>query len=191
MSYSSKRLDEQVIKLLKDGGVGFMPSDTIYGLSGRALHEQAVGRIYRLKQRDYDKPLIVLIATISQLNELNIDIRQTKTVDKYWPGQLTLICDAPKTHAWLHRGTNTLAVRLTGHKTLRELIEKVGPIVSTSTNIQGGTPAGSVDEAQAYFGDKLDFYVDAGDLSGHQPSTLVRSVNGKLEVIRDGAVKIN
>jgi L-threonylcarbamoyladenylate synthase len=190
MSYRTNRLDERVIKLLKDGGVGFMPSDTIYGLSCRAMNQQAVERIYRLKKRDFDKPLILLIANISQLEELNIDPKQTKVIASLWPGAISLECDVSEAPVWLNRGSKHEAVRLPDNEPLRQLISQVGPIVSTSPNTQGAKPASSVKEAQSYFGDQLDFYVDIGDLSGRQPSTLVRGVNGKLEVIRPGAVKL-
>jgi len=190
MSYRTDRLDERVIELLLNSGVGFMPSDTIYGLSGQALNEQAIERIYRLKKRDSDKPLIVLIATVSQLDELGVKREQADLAKKYWPGGLTLICEAPNTPAYLHRGTKSLAVRLPDNDELRELMIRTGPLVSTSANTQGDSVANSIQEAKAYFGDQLDFYVDAGDLSGHKPSTLVKAVNGKLEVIRPGAVEI-
>jgi len=70
------------------------------------------------------------------------------------------------------------------------IINNVGPLISTSANTQGDNSAGSITEAQEYFGDQLDFYVDAGELSSRKPSTLVRNNNGKLEVIRTGVVKL-
>jgi len=190
MSYRTDRLDERVIELLRNGGVGFMPSDTIYGLSCRALDEQAVERIYALKKRDSEKPLIVLVATISQLDELGIKRDKASLAEQYWPGGLTLICEAPGVPAYLHRGTQSLAVRVPDNNDLRDFILKTGPLVSTSANTQGDAIASSTKDAETYFGEQLDFYVDAGDLSEHKPSTLVRAVNGKLEVIREGAVKI-
>ncbi len=190
MRYRTDRLDEHVIELLQNGGVGFMPSDTIYGLSCRALDEQAVERIYALKKRDSEKPLIVLIATISQLDELGIKRDQASLAEQYWPGGLTLVCEAPGAPAYLHRGTQSLAVRLPDNNDLRDFMLKTGPLVSTSANTQGDAIASSIKDAETYFGEQLDFYVDAGDLSEHKPSTLVRAVNGKLEVVREGAVKV-
>lgn len=191
MSYRSNRFDERIIQILQNGGVGFMPSDTIYGLSCRALNEQTVERIYRLKKRDPNKPMIILIAAISQLAQLDINMNQASPAMKYWPGPLTLICEAPSAPLWLQRGIKSLAVRLPDDQKLRELAFKAGPLVSTSANIQDEEPIHSAQEAENIFGNQLDFYVDVGDLSGHQPSTLVRAVNGKLEVIRPGTVKIN
>ena len=190
MSYRTNRLDEHVIELLRKGGVGFMPSDTIYGLSCQALNEQAVERIYGLKKRDSDKPLIVLIATILQLRQLDIDTKQAEIMKGHWPGPISLECDVSKAPPWLNRGKEHEAFRMPDDEILRKLIMEVGPIVSTSANTQGGKPANSVAEAMSYFGEQLDFYVDGGDLSSRQPSTLVRAVGGKLEVIRQGTVKL-
>lgn len=168
-----------------------MPADTIYGLSTYALNQHAVERVYALKGRDERKPLIVLISHPKMLDLLSIDIMQVKSVEKYWPGPLTLICQADNSPAWLHRSTKTLAVRIPAEGRLLELIEGIGPLVSTSANPEGQRPAASVGEAIKYFDDKLDFYIDGGDLSGRAPSTIARQVGDKLEVVRQGAVEIN
>ena len=189
MSYITDRFDEHIIELLKTGGVGFMPADTVYGLSCSALDESAVNRIYRIKYRLEGKPFIILVSDIDQLKLLKIDPREVEPIKQYWPGGLTYICSAPKTPEWLQRGTKTLAVRLPNHKELKQLIKLVGPIVSTSANLYARKPATSMAEAVKYFGDKLDFYVDVGKIDG-LPSTIVRLKSGKLEVLRKGAVKI-
>jgi L-threonylcarbamoyladenylate synthase len=82
-----------------------------------------------------------------------------------------------------------LAVRVPDNFELRNLIKKTGPIVSTSANLRGQEPAKTVKEARKYFGDRLDFYVDAGHLDS-QPSTLVKIENNKLKVVRQGAYEI-
>lgn len=191
MSYRSNRLDEHVVELLQSGGVGFMPSDTIYGLSCLALDEQAVLKLHKIKDRSGNKPFIVLISDTEMLNMLSISGDEKDLLERYWPGSLSVIFKAPNSPEWLQLGSRSLAVRLPADKNLCELISKSGPLISTSANPEGGKPANSVKEAGAYFGEQLDFYVDAGDLSASQPSTLARIVNGKLEVIRQGAVKIN
>lgn len=156
-----------------------MPSDTIYGLSCRALDEDAVERVHRLKKRSSGKPLIVLISDIEQLSKLNIDPGQAGIIKDYWPGKISLEFNAPKSPVWLHRETKKFAIRLPAHKELRELIEEVGPIVSTSANVQSGQPALSLAEAVQYFGEKLDFYVDVEVLKS-EPSTIVVVKNGGL-----------
>lgn len=185
----TKSFDERVERLLKDGGVGFMPADTMYGLSAAALNRKAVERLYTLKRRRADSPFIILFSDIKMLNKLSISGDQVSEAKKYWPGSLSFICETPTAPRWLHKGLNSLAVRMPDHPQLLDLIERVGPIISTSANPAGQRPATNIQEAQSYFGDSLDFYVDAGDISG-VPSTIARLKNGKLEVIRPGSLKI-
>lgn len=175
--------------MLKQDQVGLLPSDTIYGLSARALDEAAVERIHKIKGRDSGKPLIVLISDLKMLDLLSISVDQVKLVEKYWPGALSVIftSDAPE---FLTRGTGSLAVRMPDSPDLTALINQVGPLVSTSANLEGEAPARNVAEAKAVFGGQLGFYVDAGELN-NPPSTLVVINSGKLKVVRQGAVKIS
>lgn len=181
--------DEQIRNLLKNGGVGFMPSDTIYGLSCRALDSSAVKRLHQIKQRD-QKPFIILIFNTDQLNQLGLDPGSFRSVLKYWPGKLTAIGRAEHAPGYLHMGTKTLAVRQPNNPDLRALIDKVGPIISTSANLSGQEPARSFAEAQRIFGNSLDFYIDAGLIDG-QPSTIVKIDSDKLKLIRQGEVHLN
>lgn len=166
-----------------------LPADTIYGLSCRALDRGAVERARAIKRRDKSKPFVILISRIEQLNDLGVVTTDAAPALRYWPGPLTLICEAKKAPDWLHMGTYTLAVRQPDYPALRELIDRVGPITSTSANLTGGEPADSVAEAEKYFKGKLDFYVDTGRHSG-KPSTIVKSSFQGLEVIRPGAIRI-
>jgi L-threonylcarbamoyladenylate synthase len=189
MSYLTHKFDEHVVSLIRGGGVGLLPSDTIYGLSCAASSEAAVERLYSLKLREADKPFIVLISKLEMLNELSISNAQTSVVMRYWPGPLTIVLEASSAPVWLRRGGSTLAVRMPGDAALRELIDKVGPLISTSANRAGQDTAISCRQAEETFGDKLDFYVDAGEISS-RPSTIVRMNGDKLEIIRPGALKI-
>lgn len=189
MSYESSKLDDlKVVSILKKGGIGLLPTDTIYGLSCSALNESAVLKIHELKKRDKNKPLIVLISAVNQLKDLGIG-HAGPVATKYWPGSVTVILSAKIAPHWLHRGTKTLAVRLPAFKELTNLISKIGPIVSTSANIQGYLPAGSASQAKEFFGEQLDFYVDIGELPG-DPSTIVQPMQGKLKILRQGKAKI-
>lgn len=182
--------DDKVIDLLSKGGSGLLPTDTIYGLSCRALDESAVERLHKLKGRDSTKPFIVLVSDIKMLDLLSISAEQAVYVEKYWPGPISMEFHAPSAPSWLHRGLGHFAIRLPNHPQLLGLINKVGPIVSTSANLQGQAPVRNAKEARALFADKLDFYVDIGKCD-NPPSTLVIIKDGHLEVVRQGAVKIS
>ena len=189
MSYVTKSFDNRVTESLKNGAVGFMPSDTIYGLSCRALNKNAVERLYKIKKRGKNKPFIVLISGTSQLPDLDVITTDVAPALRYWPGRLTIICDANNAPVWLHRGTKTLAVRQPDDEALRNLIDKTGPLISTSANLASNKSALTVNKAQKYFGEKLDFYVDKGAIN-RKPSTIIRATFSKVEVVRQGAVKI-
>lgn len=191
MSYVSSEFDEQIVELLSNGGVGFMPSDTIYGLSARALDEQAVERIHKIKLRDEGKPFIVLISNVEQLDNLGLDSSVGRELaQSYWPGALTIVFPALSTPAWLTKGLSSLAVRLPDDKNLTGLIERVGPIVSTSANESAQPVITNVRQAQETFGKILDFYVDAGRLDLNQPSTIVKPTPDGLQILRQGTVII-
>jgi L-threonylcarbamoyladenylate synthase len=189
VSYFTDTFDAKVVELLKNGAVGLLPTDTIYGLSALALNKEAVERIHALKGRDNNKPLIVLISDLHQLEELGLKVEQAELAKSYWPGPLSLEFDATDAPDWLHRGGFFFAVRMPDYSELRDLIAKTGPVVSTSANLQGQKPVSSVKEAQETFGDKLDFAVDAGKLEG-QSSTLVKPEDGRLVVVRQGVLEI-
>lgn len=173
-------------------GVGVIPTDTLYGLVGRAQDKEAVERIYRLKGRQSDKPLIVLISSLDDLSKfkVKVDAKTKKVLEKYWPGKVSVILPCPNQEfEYLHRGTNTLAFRLPDYPELRDLIKKTGPLVAPSANPEGLSPAKNIKEAREYFGDEVDFYYAKGILKS-LPSTLIEVRGGKIKVLREGAVKI-
>jgi L-threonylcarbamoyladenylate synthase len=86
VSYYTNTIDDKVIQLLKDGGVGLLPTDTIYGLSAVALNKDAVEQVHNLKRRDGGKPLVVLIADIKQLVSLGLSVAHAESVKEHWPG---------------------------------------------------------------------------------------------------------
>ncbi len=181
-----------VIKVLKEGGVGVLPTDTLYGLSASVFKPEAVEKIYKLKGKDASKPLIILINSFEDLATLGIKIDPTKEeiLRKIWPGAISVIlpCDNNDLE-YLHRGTRTLAVRLPNKPDLIEFLQQTGPIISTSVNATNQPPASTIAEAKNYFGDQVNFYLDAGPLAG-APSTLISLVNDKVEILRQGAVQI-
>lgn len=180
--------DKKIIETLKGGGVGVLPTDTLYGLVGSALNKKAVERIYKLKKRDPQKPMIVLIADTKNLTLFGVRHVSDTCLTPFWPGKVSVILPCPsKKFFYLHRGTKTLAFRLPKPKWLRDLLKKTGPLVAPSANPEGMKPAQNIKEARGYFGENVDFYIDAGKLSG-KPSTLIKIESKKMAVLRRGAV---
>lgn len=182
--------DKHIVELLSEGQIGVIPSDTIYGVMACAADEKAVQRLYELKKRE-NKPGTIIAADIDQLEKLGIKHRYLKAVEQYWPNPLSIIIPTGPALAYLHQGKMSLAIRIPKDEQLQKLLKQTGPLVTSSANTPGDPPANTVDEAQQYFGDKVDFYVDGGDLSNRPPSTVIHIIDDAIDVLRPGAVKID
>jgi len=175
MSLNSKYKKE--IEILKRGGVGVMPTDTIYGLVGSAFSKKAVRRIYKIKKRNKNKKLIVLISSVKDLEKfkIKVDAKTKEMLNKFWPGKVSIVI-------------YDIAFRLPRSKFLVEILKKTGPLVAPSANPENFRHAENIKEAKAYFGDQVDFYSSKGSLKG-KSSILIRiNKNGETEVLR-GIIK--
>jgi L-threonylcarbamoyladenylate synthase len=175
---------------LGDGEIAVIPTDTVYGVVCKASDELAVERLYALKSRQ-KKPGTVIAANIDQLVNLGLKKRYLKPLEHYWPGSISVIIPSEFKLRYLDQGVGALAVRIVDDKKLATILKNTGPLLTSSANLPGEKEASNIDEAKAYFGEKVDHYVDGGDLSGRQSSTVIRIVDDAVEVLREGAVKIN
>lgn len=182
--------DPKVGAELADGAVGIIPTDTVYGIVCSAKSPEFVERLFTIKTRS-NQPGTILAASVEQLAELGIKRRYLSAVEHYWPNSISIIIPCGDELAYLHQGIKSLAVRIPADEALRSLLIVSGPLMTSSANHPGEPVAKTIDAARAYFGDRADFYVDAGDLSGREPSTIIRIVDDAIEVIRQGAVKIS
>jgi L-threonylcarbamoyladenylate synthase len=181
--------DEHVALLVKPGAVGVMLTDTIYGLVARATDQAAVTRLYGLKDR-HEKPGTLIAANSEQLEELGIKHRYLSGVMQFWPGQVSVIIPCGPELAYLHQGISSLAVRITDDPRVVSVLERTGPLLTSSANQPGEPPAHSVREAEAYFGNSVDFYSDGGTVSDALASTVIRIIDDSIEIVRQGAVII-
>lgn len=183
--------DEASKSLQKPGAVGVIPTDTVYGLAARATDESAVARLYKLKKREA-KPGTIIAADLEQLEQLGLKHRYLKAVEQFWPAAVSVIIPTsdPKLD-YLHQHAMSLAVRLPANPELQELLRQTGPLLTSSANPPGEPTAATASQAQAYFGEQVDFYTDGGDLSLRQASTIIRIVDDAIEVVRPGAVSIS
>jgi L-threonylcarbamoyladenylate synthase len=176
------------IKILKEGGIAIIPTDTLYGMVASAFDKKAIEKIYKIKNREKDKPLIVLISSVRQLKDFNIKGDFTKIFQP--KVSILLECKNHK-FKYIHRGTGEIAFRLISkrNKNLYNFLEKVGPIVAPSANRESEKPAETIREAKEYFGNQVDYYLDGSRKIG-EPSTLIRLKDGNIEILRQGVVKI-
>jgi len=182
---------EEVLELLKDGMVGVLPTDTVYGVVARAADQAATQRLYKLKKRE-GRPGTLIAASIDDLEKLGLKRRYLTAVEQFWPGAVSVEtpCSNPAL-AYLLNGQSTIAVRIPDLPELRQLLEQTGPLITSSANQPGEPTATTIQQAKNYFGETVDFYLDGGDLSDRLPSTIIRIVDDAIEVLRQGAVKID
>ena len=182
--------DADLIKSIKGGAIGVLPTDTIYGLVAKADDKQAVARLYDLKKRE-KKPGTVIAANIAQLEKLGIKHRYLKAVEHFWPNPISVLIPYGAELDYLKLGLDSIAVRIPKDKELLNMLSKTGPLLTSSANHPSEKPANTIMEAELYFANNVDFYVDGGDLSKRQPSTIIRIIDDAIEVVREGAVKID
>ncbi len=180
--------DPQLAIALQQGAVGVLPTDTVYGIVCAAKHKESVARLYQIKHRDH-KPGTIIAASVAQLEAFGIDNKTLQVVDEWWPSPLSVVAPCGDELYYLHQGLQSLAVRIPAPDELRALLEQTGPLLTSSANQPGEPPATNIAEAQAYFADEVDFYVDGGQTEQPTPSTLIRmNQNDQIEILRQGAV---
>jgi L-threonylcarbamoyladenylate synthase len=181
--------DAQAVAALLAGGVGVIPTDTLYGIVARAADKQAVARLYALKHREH-KPGTVIAASVQQLINLGIDEQALRRVEAWWPGSLSIETQLSPELSYLHQDTGRQGFRVVADERVRRILEQTGPLLTSSANLPGEAPATTIKQAQDYFGTQADFYVDGGDRANMPPSTIARVTDQGIEIIRRGAVVI-
>ena len=186
-----KRATEVIIQ----GGIVVLPTDTIYGIHCLASNKKAVEKVYEIRKRDPNKPCLILIDDVKQIELFGIGLfdRTEKFFNKIWPGKASIIIPISRKRQaefeFLHRGMGSLGFRMPDLHVMKEILKQTGPLISTSANFQGRAPAKNITEAKKYFGDNIDLYLDAGELRS-VPSSLAEIENGKLKILRRGEVDL-
>jgi L-threonylcarbamoyladenylate synthase len=160
--------------VLRAGGVALIPTDTIYGLHALATDERAIARIAVMKGRDNDKPFVIIASSIDQLRALGATV--PKELSRIWPAPLTAI---------LASGRTTIAARIPDLEWLRALLQRTGPLVSTSANRSGDPPITSPHDLAQDLQDVLDAVLDQGPREG-KPSTIVDFTGAEPRLVREG-----
>jgi L-threonylcarbamoyladenylate synthase len=181
--------DIGIVALIGQGGVGVFPTDTIYGLVASAANQPAVQRLYELKHRE-QKPGTVIAANIQQLVDLGVPPESIEAVAHLWPNPVSLDLLVGEKLEYLSQGTGHCAFRVVADPELQAFLEMTGPLLTSSANHPGEPPAVDVTDAQAYFGDEVDFYVDGGKHQG-SASTVVRYRDGRFETRRAGVITVD
>ena len=177
--------DPKLVSLINSGGIGIIPTDTVYGLVTSAKNQDSVNKIHKLKERNKKKGVIIA-ASIEELESLGLKHRYLKAVEEYWPGPVSIEIPTSSIINNLDMGTHTVVVRIPNNEKLLEMLGKTGPLLTSSANKAGMPPFTNINDAKLIFKNSLDFYVDGGDYSNRQPSAIIRIIDDAVEVTRPG-----
>ncbi|MFH1286519.1 MAG: L-threonylcarbamoyladenylate synthase [Candidatus Magasanikbacteria bacterium] len=188
----------EIVEALKNGKTIVYPTETCYGLGCDATNDTAVQKVFAIKQRQQNKSVLVVAPDVHMMMEyVQWNSLLTDLAEKYWPGPLTVVANL-KGGVHLSAGVTgeggTLAFRITNYplaSELSRLLEK--PIVSTSANIAAEESPYDIASVLAMFDgaeNQPDIVIDAGTLPRHSPSTVVRVLDGRVEVLRQGEVAV-
>ncbi len=186
------RTIKELVKIIKNGGVVVIPTDTVKGISADAFNHRAVEKVYQIKKRPQDKPFILLINDFGELPLLGIELtsKEEKKLKELWPGKITVILKITnkkigKALHYLHRGKESLAVRMPKDKFLNKLLKSTGPLISTSANLAGEQ---AVLNLKKIFGNKIDYYypsIEGKYKKDNRPSKIIKIIQGEEIVLRN------
>jgi L-threonylcarbamoyladenylate synthase len=180
--------------IIRRGGIVVIPTETTYGLAVDPDDNDAVRRLFRIKKRQANKPMLLLIGSIAQVAGLVDEIPPpfVGLMQQYWPGPLTLVFPSSKyKNNPVSGGLSTIGLRLSPNTMVQKLMARMGkPITATSANISGHTAARSAAQAAEMFGGKVDYILDGGYSTTEGFSTVVGYRDGKLVKLRCGILQI-
>ncbi len=188
-------LYNEAARLLQDGQVVGIPTETVYGLGGNAYSEEAVKRIFEAKGRPQDNPLIVHISEFSEIYDLVEEVPEKAKLlaDKFWPGPLTIILPkSERVPLCVTGGLNTVAVRCPSHPVANRLIKEAGlPIAAPSANLSGKP---SPTKAEHVFNDlkgRIPMVIDGGECDEGVESTVITLATEVPKLLRPGNVTLS
>ncbi len=184
---------ERAVEILRTGGVIAYPTETYYGLGVDIDNEPALKRLFSVKKRSYDKPLLVLIDSEEKLRGLVSFIPEVYflLMRNFWPGPLTLLFPVDeKISKFVTGNTGTIGVRISSNTMTRELCRHWGkPLPATSANISGEKAARTAEEVVKQFGSSINFVIQSEKIWGELASTIVSFEHDSLNVIRKGVIQ--
>lgn len=181
---------DEIVAVLRGGGLIVYPTDTLYGLGADPGNETAIAKLFAAKQRPAGQPVSVAVGDLTAAKDLAVISDRAETLCAPWlPGPVTLLfrpaANAPKA---IVSAEHTVAIRVPHHPVALMLAKRFGPITATSANVHGKPPPVYAEDAIAQLGEAVDLYVDAGPCPVGKESTVVDLTGPEPRVIREGAV---
>ena len=183
---------DRAMQIILKGGIVAFPTESFYGLAVDASDEDAIRRLFKIKIRRDNSPILVLIPSLEYLEEYVEDVPEValRLVERFWPGGLTLLFKAgSEVSPLLTAGTGKIGVRISSHPVAAALTRAVGSsITGTSANISGQKGCVTAKEVYESLGIGVDLILDAGRTAGGKGSTILDVTINPPEIIREGII---
>jgi L-threonylcarbamoyladenylate synthase len=186
---------EKAAELLRSDELVAIPTETVYGLAGNGLKRETIEKIYTVKNRPANNPLILHVASMDMLDSLVTQIPETaiKLAENFWPGPLTLVLPKSRNVPDIATaGMKTVAVRVPAHElTLRLLTELDFPLAAPSANLSNRVSPTTAEHVHFQIGKRIKYILDGGQCSRGIESTIVGFVDDTPIILRHGALSID
>lgn len=183
---------DELVGIMRGGGLIAVPTETVYGLAGNGLDEKAVAEIYEVKGRPEVKPLSLMVHDAASMERYceNVPPQAYTLAKKFWPGPLTIVMKAkPCVPEIVRAGGETVGLRCPDHPLTLELLEKSGvPFAAPSANPSGEPSPKNADSVLKYFDGKIDAVLDGGECGIGCESTLIDLSRTPYRILRQGAL---
>lgn len=168
------------------------PTDTVYGIGASIYDKEGMERIYKIKNRPHSKPLAVLCANLAQIEEIcYISEEAKKLINKFLPGALTIILKS-KPNILDTFGNETVGVRIPNYKLALNILEKNGPMATTSVNESGKPSINDYEIIKKEYSDKVEeIYAPDGEATSSLASTVIMFDSNGVKVLREGAITLD
>jgi L-threonylcarbamoyladenylate synthase len=186
------RIIAEAADAIRKGGVAVFPTQGLYGLAADAFNESAVARIFSIKRRPPEKPILVLIEDRKRLGSLVQKIPSSAALlaEAFWPGKITILFPAkPEIAKSLTAGSGKIGIRVPSHPVAAALVAAVGrAITGTSANLSGQGGCSRISDLPAAIGKEVDLILNAGTLKAGIGSTVVDATGEAVRLIREGSL---
>lgn len=194
-SKNIKKAVKETADLIKEGKVVVCPTDTVYGLIADATNEDAISKIFKIKERQMTKAVSIFVKDIKSAKEFAIiGSSQTSFLEEVWPGKVTVVLrkkDEISIPKILFGEEETIGIRIPDYEFVNSLLEEINvPLTGTSANISGEASITKISEVLDRFESQKyqpDLIIDAGDLEISKPSTVIDLTRPKPKILRIGS----
>ena len=183
---------DEAAEIIRTGGLVAVPTETVYGLAGNGLDEEAVKQIYEVKGRPQVKPLSLMVPGAEAMDRYCEDVPQGARLlaERFWPGPLTIVLKAKDfIPSIVLAGGDTVGLRCPDHPMTLELLKKAGvPFAAPSANPSGEESPKTAQKVWDYFSGKIEGIIDGGECGIGRESTIISMAQKPYRILRQGAL---